>query len=126
MNKYITLYVPSSYTSVRADAKIAMAHIAGGVTHTRANGTWLNDTGELVHDDIDLLKSFVSDENFDELKMIVRYYANHLLANGEQSVAIETHDGLEFVTNDQPKPCPECGILIEQYKTHCSDHEGLS
>lgn len=24
---------------------------------------------------------------------------------------------------DRPKPCPECGVLIEQYKDGCSEHD---
>ena len=122
MNSYITLYVPANYTGIRANAKQQMARVAGGVTHTRAYGTWEESPdAPLVHDDIDLLKSFVSAENLKDLSNVVQALAQQLLAAGEQSVAVEINGELTFVTGSQPKPCPKCGVLIEQSKNTCNE-----
>ena len=97
MRSYVTLYVPSNYTSVKVEASQAMARIAGGVTITEAWGIW-EDTPEfpLVHDKLWLLKSFASDIELKALTLTVRYYANKLVDAGEQSVAIEINGELNF------------------------------
>ena len=97
MNNYITLYVPAKYTSIRANAKYQMARVAGGVTHIRAYGTWINYAGEAIYDDLDLLKSFVSDDNLFDLHNLVQAFAEELLAAGEQSVAVEINGELTFI-----------------------------
>ena len=65
MKSYVTLYVPSRYVKVKVEASHAFARIAGGVTITRAKGVWeANADQPLVHDHIDLLKSFVGGDPF--------------------------------------------------------------
>jgi hypothetical protein len=108
LTQYVSVYVPStrdiSHKLSREDKKRYIDKIArefsrefGGCTSTPGIGYYVTDSGELIREDVTIVKSYYPALHKDSLEF-ARKIARELKASlSQESVTIETRQGIEFV-----------------------------
>lgn len=106
LNHKITLYVPIIEPIKKArqmgnyTAKIAtsLAGLFGGCTVTKSNGYWVDDTGNLIEDKINLCYSFTDSETLDANRIKVREICESMKTDLQQlEVSLEIDNILMFI-----------------------------
>ena len=108
LKKFVAIYVPSTVNvNIAASAeKIAdvtrfvcakLASRFGGSTVTQATGYWVSETGEIVEDKIQIVKS-----HYDCEESAAVTYAREIAefvkqALTQEAVTLETNEGIDFI-----------------------------
>jgi hypothetical protein len=107
LKNFVAVYVPSTIdVSVQASAELIQkvtAQVAaklagrfGGATQTTANGYWIADNGDLVREDINIVKAFYDDDD-GALNYAIEIAAEIKATLSQEAVTVETNDGIQFV-----------------------------
>ncbi len=110
LSRSIAVYIPSNDTIYDEETKETLGHywsaqvikllttLTGGTTSTEVSGTWLDKNGEIVFDNILLVKTFCRISDYTSIKYKIRQM---VLKMGEalkqEAMAVEWHDGLEII-----------------------------
>lgn len=106
LNAFVSVYVPSTKNGNQALSRVerdtAITHTAvffsshfGGCTAISGVGFYLSNSGELIREDITIIKAYT--ENKDSLN-IARIEANYIKESlSQESVLLETSEGIEFI-----------------------------
>ena len=95
---WITLYVPLAKRADRLSFGLVQA--AGGVTVTRAVGSYIMDDGTDCTETVLLHKVAFNEEKKAGVTVAINEYIRYLLDSGEESVLVETHDGTGLYTKE--------------------------
>ena len=111
LNQFVSVYIPSTNHRVHGDnvrlsakdhrtiaesAAGELSRVAGGATILPATGYFLSETGALVAEKILIVKSFFETDS--GILDCAHNIATRVKAQlNQESVSVETNDGLEFV-----------------------------
>ena len=106
LTNFVSVYVPSTVdvNTPASQEKIAdvirfvsakFAAKFGGSTVTTAKGYWIADNGELVEDNITIVKSFHADEGAFAFACEIAQFVKEALT--QEAVTVETNQGIEFI-----------------------------
>lgn len=108
LNKFVTVYVPSTQDvgkPLPAKARkalvtrvaTALSDSFGGATATAGQGYYKADSGELIVERVTLVKSYHALETTEALAIVIPLAQAIKSEYGQESIAIETETGIEFI-----------------------------
>jgi hypothetical protein len=108
LSKKVVFYVPSTknvgdkLTKSERRALVnrietAFARAFGGSTSTTGIGSWITENGRLVRESVTLVASYHGLETSDALAIVIPLAQSIKAKYGQEAIAIETEQGIEFI-----------------------------
>lgn len=108
LNHRVAVFIPSTINGTEpapADliarwvksAKLKFADLFGGFTAHRAVGGWLSPVHGLVEEPVTVVTAFTDDDGLDRLGEVEEFAATVAEALGQEAVALEIDNSLQFV-----------------------------
>lgn len=109
LDKFVSIYVPSTLHDSPAPAELVAAALnntmttlalaAGGVTVTQGQGAWYSEAlGKLITESVYIVKAFCDEGNFSQVHAAARLCADTLkVALEQEAISLETSQGLDFI-----------------------------
>ena len=92
------LYIPSEYVAAIDRIKAKMAKKFGGVTAYKAERAWINEAGELIKEDVTVIKAFFKAADYPRATAFIIDLAVTLRGELKQDcIAIEFEGGMMLV-----------------------------
>ena len=105
LNRSVAVYVPSNSQGHKFDnrptvRKVSkeLARLFGGSTSYQARGSWLNDKGRLINEDITIVKSYCNQALFAKYKKQVIRLGNSLKHDlNQDAISLEFNNTLRII-----------------------------